>query len=141
MKSIVLDGFALLAVFFDEPGADEVEHLLSHAVATGRPVYITAVNWAEVLYIVRRREGQAGVNKVLEFGRTLPVDIVAVDVELAGMASEFKAAGRLSLVDAFAAALAKQKKAGLVTGDPEFKTVEDVVKIHWLQVGRTMGKK
>jgi ribonuclease VapC len=118
-----------------------VEQLLSHAVATGRPVYITAVNWAEVLYIVRRREGQAGVNKVLEFGGNLPIDIVAVDAELAAIASEFKAAGRLSLADAFAAALAKQKKAGLVTGDPEFKTVEGAVKIHWLGTERTTDEK
>ena len=33
----------------------------------------------------------------------------------------------------FAAALAKIRKAELVTGDPEFKQVEDEIKIGWLK--------
>ena len=40
---------------------------------------------------------------------------------------------RFSLADAFAAALAKEKKAELVTGDPEFKALEKEIKIHWLK--------
>jgi hypothetical protein len=32
-----------------------------------------------------------------------------------------------------AAALAKEKKAELVTGDPEFKPLEKEIKIHWLK--------
>ena len=32
-----------------------------------------------------------------------------------------------------AAALAKEKKAELVTGDPEFKALEKEIKIHWLK--------
>ena len=39
---------------------------------------------------------------------------------------------QFSLVDAFAAALAKDKKAELVTGDPEFKALEKEIKIVWL---------
>jgi hypothetical protein len=34
--------------------------------------------------------------------------------------------------DAFAAALAKEKKAELVTGDPEFKPLEKEIKVKWL---------
>ena len=37
------------------------------------------------------------------------------------------------LADAFAAALAKEKKAELVTGDPEFKPLEKEIKINWLK--------
>jgi predicted nucleic acid-binding protein len=49
------------------------------------------------------------------------------------VAADFKARHRLSLADAFAAALAKELKAELVTGDPEFKTLEKELKIHWLR--------
>ncbi len=35
--------------------------------------------------------------------------------------------------DAFAAALAKEKKAELITGEPEFKPLEKEIKIHWLK--------
>ena len=41
--------------------------------------------------------------------------------------------GRMSLADAFAAALAKEKKAELITGDPEFKPFEKEIKINWLR--------
>ena len=39
----------------------------------------------------------------------------------------------MSLADCFAAALARERKAVLYTGDPEFKQVEDDVEIAWLQ--------
>jgi len=44
-------------------------------------------------------------------------------------ANHFKAH---KLADAFAAALAKEKKTDLVTGDPEFKPLEKEIKINWL---------
>jgi predicted nucleic acid-binding protein len=55
------------------------------------------------------------------------------DQLLAEIAGEFKAAKRMSLADCFAAALAKQRKADVATGDPEFKAVEDEIKILWLR--------
>jgi predicted nucleic acid-binding protein len=48
-------------------------------------------------------------------------------------AADFKARFKISLADAFAAALAKEKKAELVTGDPEFKPLEKEIKINWLR--------
>jgi len=45
----------------------------------------------------------------------------------------FKAAPQDVLADAFAAALARLKKAQLVTGDPEFKAVERQIKVMWLK--------
>jgi predicted nucleic acid-binding protein len=51
---------------------------------------------------------------------------------IAGLAADFQARYRMSLADAFAAALAKEKKAELVTGDPEFKALEGEVKIRWI---------
>jgi predicted nucleic acid-binding protein len=43
-----------------------------------------------------------------------------------------KTAHDLGLADACAAALAKSKKAELVTGDMEFKALEKELKIDWL---------
>ena len=39
----------------------------------------------------------------------------------------------VSLADAFAAALAKERKTELVTGDPEFQALEKEIKILWLK--------
>jgi predicted nucleic acid-binding protein len=38
----------------------------------------------------------------------------------------------MSYADCFAAALAKERKAEVVTGDPEFKQIEPEVKVHWI---------
>jgi len=40
---------------------------------------------------------------------------------------------QFSLADAFAAALAKEKKAELITGAPEFKALAKEIKINWLK--------
>jgi predicted nucleic acid-binding protein len=62
----------------------------------------------------------------------LPISLIPADLELAKQAAIFKASKRMSYADCFAAALAKIRRVGLVTGDPEFKQVEAEVKILWL---------
>jgi predicted nucleic acid-binding protein len=51
---------------------------------------------------------------------------------LAKQAALFKASKRMSYTDCFAAALAKLRKVELVTGDEDFKQVEEEVKILWI---------
>jgi predicted nucleic acid-binding protein len=107
--------------------------LFHRATAAGQPLLITAVNWAEVLNRVLRRQGPAGLATVRLLATNGPLEIVAVDAELAEIAAGYKAAGRLALADSFAAALAKQRQAELVTADREFKSVEGEIKITWLR--------
>jgi ribonuclease VapC len=130
---VVFDSYAVLALFFDEPGADQVEELLHEAAIADKPVLITAANWAEALYRMKRKRGDEGVEAAKRFEATMPLDVVPVDRPMAEIAAEFKAAHKMSLADAFAAALAKSKKAELVTGDQEFKQFEGEIKIGWLK--------
>ena len=58
--------------------------------------------------------------------------IVSVDRELALMTAHIKAEHAIAYADSFAAALAQQCAAKLVTGDPEFKLLEGVLDIRWL---------
>ena len=133
MKITVLDASALLALFLDEPGAEKMEHLFHAASEADRPVFISAVNWAEVLYKMERKHGNAGLETARQFERTTPLEAVPVDRELAESAAHLKNEYDLGLADAFAAALAKNKKAELVTADHEFKSVEKEIKIGWLK--------
>ena len=57
--SPVLDSFALLAFLRDEPGVETVASILEKAGAREQPVHMTEVNYAEVQYIVRRKDGEA----------------------------------------------------------------------------------
>lgn len=132
MKTTVLDASALLALLFDQPGSEKVEQLFNQAADADKPMLITAVNWAEVLYKMKFKHGSQGWDSTRHFERTMPLDVVSIDLELAEAAAVLKVEHNLGLADAFAAALAKQKKAELVTGDLEFKTVEKEIKINWL---------
>lgn len=133
MKTTVLDASALLALFFDEPGAEKVEQLLQLAAEADQPLLIAAANWAEVLYRMERRNGAQGWNGARDFERTMPLDVTPLDRELAESAAHLKNEHDLGLADAFAAALAKSKKAELVTADTEFKALEKEIKVVWLK--------
>lgn len=133
MKTTVLDASALLALFFDEPGAEKVERLLAQAEEADKLLFIAAVNWAEVLYTMERKAGARGLAGARDFERTMPVEVAPVDRELAEAAAHLKNERSLGLADAFAAALATSKKADLVTGDTEFRALEKEIKIVWLK--------
>ena len=63
----------------------------------------------------------------------LGIEFVDADWTLAHEAGGSKSKHKMSFADCFAAALAKQKKALLLTGDPEFKQVEQEITIGWLK--------
>jgi ribonuclease VapC len=135
MAAKVLDSWALLAFYKDEPAGDAVEKLIDDASQTKTPLLLSVVNWAEMYYSIERAGGRRVAEEATADLATLPIDIVGAgdDLRLARVAAQFKAVHKLSLADAFAAALAKDRKAELVTGDPEFKPLEKEIRIVWLK--------
>ena len=57
---------------------------------------------------------------------TLPMNIVEADINLTLLSVQIKAFNKMSYADCFAAALAEQQKAILVTGDKEFRQIEKI---------------
>lgn len=131
-ESFVLDSFALLSLLGREPGSDEVSQLLRRAQDAEARMLMTWVNVGEVAYIVERRWGRERVPPVLAALEATPVEIVDAGRDLALAAASIKARYSLAYADAFAAALALQEGATLVTGDPEFESLESLVPIRWL---------
>jgi len=135
MATMVLDAHALMVLFNDEPGADEVERILLKAESGSPKLLMSVVNWGEIYYsILRGASQEIAETKAHEIAgmqiELVPVD--ADDLELVRQAAAFKATRKMSYADCFAAALAKIKNAELVTGDREFKQLIRDVKIHWL---------
>jgi ribonuclease VapC len=95
---------------------------------------MTEVSYAEVKYVIVRKEGRARWAQVAADLPALPLEFHPISRRLADMAADLKVQYKISLADAFAAALAKEKKAELVTGDPEFKPLEGEVKIKWIGI-------
>jgi ribonuclease VapC len=133
MPAKVLDSFALIAYFRDEPGAEAMENLLVTAGKKDSPLHMTDVNYAEVKYSIVKKDGAAAWAEAAKILQGLPIDFHSTSRALADTAADFKARLKLSLADAFAAALAKEKKAELITGDPEFKALEKEIKVVWLK--------
>ncbi|HLJ25030.1 MAG TPA: PIN domain-containing protein [Candidatus Acidoferrales bacterium] len=132
----VLDSWALIAFFEDEPAAEEVEKLLVKAEAGAHQLLLSVVNWGEIYYNTMREVSQAAAEQTAREMAGLTIQIVGVDaanLDLVRQAAVYKATRRFSYADAFAAALAKIKNAELVTGDREFRAVEDEIRIAWLE--------
>ena len=134
MANKVLDSWALVAFFEDEPAASQVEEVLDQASTNQHRLFLSAINWAEIYYSTMREVSQEAADRHAEIIAQLPIEIEGLtdDLHLARQAAIFKARHRLSLADAFAAALAKEKRAELLTGDPEFRVLEGEIKLHWL---------
>jgi len=128
----VLDSYSLLAYFEGEAGKEKMIEVLRTARDSGRPLLLSVINWGEVFYITLREAGRERAGQLAHLISTLPVEVIPADLELTRLAAEFKANNKMSYADSFAAALAKLRKAELVTGDKEFKQVEGQIKIMWL---------
>ena len=129
----VLDSHALIAYFRDEPGAEAVESILVAANKKDNPLHMTDVNYAEVKYSIIKKDGREAWEEAAKILQGLPIEFHPTTRVRADEAADFKARFKMSLADAFAAALAKEKKAELVTGDSEFKPLEKEIKIGWLK--------
>ena len=135
MATMVLDAHALMVLFNDEPGADEVEKILLKAESGSPKLLLSVVNWGEIYYSILRGASQEMADAKSHEIAGMQIELVPVDaddLELVRQAAAFKATRKMSYADCFAGALAKIKNAELVTGDREFKQLARDVKIHWL---------
>jgi predicted nucleic acid-binding protein len=136
MATKVLDSWALLALFNEEPAAEEMEKLLHAATAGRHTLLMSVVNWGEIYYTTLRRGGESAAKSIAADIAQMPITLVAVEsanLEMVTQAATFKATKKLSYADCFGGALAKLRRAEFVTGDPEFKAMQGDIKIAWLK--------
>jgi len=127
----VLDSHALLAYFEGEASGNAVRELIDEAEQRRIRLYLSLINWGEVVYIVRREKGEVAAHEVVARIDILPITLRGVDRTLVQAAAAFKAQHPIAYGDAFAAATASTLQLPLVTGDPEFRHLEAQVKIRW----------
>lgn len=124
MRRYVLDANALSGFFEERDGAaTRLERLLTEAWNHDSPLWMSAVNWGEVFYVAWRLHGQAGAREAAARLQDLPIVIIAADRERATRAAAIKQKHNLGYADSFAAELAIERGAWLVTADPEFARV------------------
>ncbi len=128
----VLDSFALLAHFQAEPGGERVRAVLAQAEKKQAEVYLSIINYGEAIYITEREKGLTAAHRLIAAIDQLPITVIEADRPLTFAAAHLKAQYPISYADAFALALAQQRQAALLTGDLEFRKVEQLVTVEWL---------
>jgi ribonuclease VapC len=129
----VLDTFALVAHFEAEMGGEKVRELLKRAENGEIFLAMSLINLGELAYIVRRQQGKDKAEAVLDDLRAFPITFYEATEERILAAAWLKAEYPISYADAFAASLAQELGASLVTGDPEFKAIKQNLSVVWLE--------
>ena len=129
----VLDAHALMAYFLKQQGFEKVRDILSLAGQGHENLYMSSVNLGEVYYATMRSYGEPRAEEVWQLVKTtFPIEVISADASLSKKAGFYKAKNSLPYADCFAAALAHQKQASLVTGDRDFESVQPEITIDWL---------
>lgn len=127
-KVYILDTSAILTYIEDEAGADLVEDLLIQAEQSNVQIHICFVSLTEVFYITLRKKNELTANRRVDLIRSLAVTIHESHDALNMLAGRLKAAHRISLADAYIAALCQHLNGTLVHKDPEFEPLSAIMK-------------
>jgi predicted nucleic acid-binding protein len=134
MKTYVFDASALFAYLQKTAGASKVNQLLKEAVRGSARVSMSAVNYGEVYGRILRDHGPDQAHMSVQAVSPLPIEVLDATPQRAFQAAEVKAKYKLYYVDSFAAALAIEQKATLVTSDSDFRKLGHGFPIIWLKV-------
>jgi len=131
----VLDSYAVIGYLENESFADRIQHVLAQAKDGTLRLYFHAIHLGEVSYITLREQGQSVADLAYARIKALPMLLIdRINEELLLTAAGLKARYTISYADSFAAALAMIKNCPLLTGDPEFRSLEKevAINIEWL---------
>ncbi len=129
----VLDSHAVVALLDKEKGYERVAERLVAAQNNELVLYMSLINWGEILYTFERERGTQFAIELEKDLDEYPMKLLGVNRNRIRAAAQLKSTYRLSYADAFAVALARELKAAVITGDPEFRTVEGIVSVDWVR--------
>jgi ribonuclease VapC len=129
----VLDAFAFMAHFEDEPGAERIEQILQEVRGGKVRACISIINLGEVIYNTERKHGLNRAQDTLALIQEMPVEVLPADDQTVLAAAHIKANHPISYADAFVIVAAQQLDGIVMTGDPEFYDVTELAKIEWLR--------
>jgi PIN domain nuclease of toxin-antitoxin system len=123
-QSVVFDASALLALLQNEPGAQ----LVIDRIAIGRPGFVSAVNWSEIMQKALYRQH----NWQHIRGRLLALDITVIEVtrdDAEAAAQLWQPKQGLSLADRLCLTLGQRLNAEILTADNAWSGLSGVTVI------------
>jgi predicted nucleic acid-binding protein len=122
----ILDTSALLAYIEDEDGAEYAEELLIKAERNEISIYISFVSLTEVMYITLQEKDEDAAHARIDLIKSLYCTIEESSENINFAAAGLKAKNRISLADAYIAALCQERNGILVHKDPEFEKLSAI---------------
>jgi len=132
MVKIVIDSQPIIALLFKENKYERVMNFLSNAAENDAKLIMSGINFGEVYYYVLKNKGEEAAHGLFGTLSSITIEIIAPQIDSIIEAAKLKASKKMSYADCFAAALAAETGAGVLTGDAEFKEVEGEIKIIWV---------
>jgi ribonuclease VapC len=132
VNNYLLDSFALLRFLQKEPGHEPVKAILDDVQRGTACAMMNVINMGEIIYTVQRRFGLHHKLEVVMNINRLGIVVLPATNDCVFRAAELKARFAMSYADTFVVASAMEYKATVITGDPEFRQVESLVKILWI---------
>jgi len=128
----ILDTSTLLAYIEDEDGAEYAEDLLIRAERNEITIYIPFVSLTEVMYITLQEKDENTAQARVDLIKSLSCIVEESSETLNFAAARLKAKNRISLADAYIAALCQERNGVLVHKDPEFEKLSPAINQHKL---------
>lgn len=122
----ILDSYALLAFFLDEPSAKSVEGLLIKALDKEIVLYLTDINLGEVYYRVAKQFNHSKARNTVAYVMKLPIEVIEINTEFILKAAHWKSKYPISYADAFVVEAGYYLDAEVVTADPELDMVKEI---------------
>jgi len=133
MKTYVLDASALFAFLQRKGDTLKVNELVKEAIRARSQVLMSAVNYGEVYGTILREDGPEQARVALDVIAPLPIEVLDVTPNRARQAADLKVKYKLYFADSFAASLALEHKATLVTSHTDFRRLGHSFPMLWLK--------
>jgi predicted nucleic acid-binding protein len=133
LRTYVLDTSALFALIEKKPGAPKVNEILKEAIRGHCRPLMSTLNYGEVYALLLRARGEEEALRAMVALGPLPIGLQDATAQRCFRAAELEIKYKLYYVDAFAAALAIEHKATLVTSDSDFKRLGHGFPVVWLR--------
>lgn len=133
VATYVLDAFAFMAYFENEPGAERVEQILLDVRSGKARAFVSIINLGEVIYNIERKHGLNKAQDTLALIQEMPIEVLPADDQTVFAAAHVKANHPISYADAFVIVAAQKLEGIIMTGDSEFQDVTELAQIEWLK--------
>ncbi len=134
--AFVLDSWPIVEKLRRGHESDILRILLERAANREVTLFISEMNWGEILYLLAKEIGIARADSALADLEHALITVIPIQPGDALRAARLKSRFSISYADCFCALLAQEYQAPIVTGDTDFLAIRQKLSLDIIWVGR-----